>query len=543
MSLVITTFIAHKQEKKESYRFAFWPAIKPVSMKTEIDQNYFLVLDGIKDKIRRAQYKAVVAANNELLQLYWEIGMVIAQKEVEKGWGSKVVELLSADLRKEFPGKRGYSTRNLRYMRNFALAYPDFQILQQVAAKLPWFHLCTLLDRVKNAEEREFYIVKAVENGWSRNVLELQIEFQLHKRTGQAINNFKNVIPEPQSGLAIEAFKNPYVFDFLGIEEKMLERDLEKALLQNITKFLLELGSGFAFVSQQTAIDVDEEEFFPDLIFYHLKLRRYVVIDLKMKDFKPEYAGKMSFYLSVFDNQYKTENDEPSIGLLLCKGAKKIIAEYALQGINQPIGVSTFILKGQPLPSELKDALPPIKAIEEKIEREIEKQKNWVDEKIEKLKKTAVERGEEHIQISRSPAVISDIFDSNILPLFEEILPEIQKLNELFMKYRLSWSIGNTDTFDNLEAFRAFGSKLENFERLSHITFYAGFETYKAAGKNYFNLGEALEFTFNHFEFSFKWNDIIISKLYHQRLEKDEIHYVAHSFIKLFIEEIEKRLQ
>jgi predicted nuclease of restriction endonuclease-like (RecB) superfamily len=513
----------------------------------QLDKQYIDTLENIKEKIRQAQYKAVIAVNSQLLELYWEIGNIIHTRESEEGWGAKVVELLSKDLRNEFPGKRGYSSRNLRYMRDFAKEYPDFSILQPVVAKLPWAHHLIILQKVKDFNLRQFYIQKAVENSWSKSVLQIQIESQLHQRLGNAITNFKTTLTSPDSDLAKETFKSPYVFNFLSIEEKMKERDFENALLKNITKFLLELGSGFAFVMQQAPIDVDDDEFFPDLIFYHIHLRRYIVIDLKMHDFKPEFAGKMSFYLSVFDDQWKTENDNPSIGLLLCKGAKKIIAEYALRHITQPIGVSTFLFKDEPLPEEFKNDLPSIEELETEIKYVIEEQKNWVDKKIEALKEQTKNSKKEQIQISRSPEVLKDLFHSFILPIFEPLLKELSKFNELFIEHKFIWHIQNsnnskTESLESLADFISFGNKLENFNHLRGVIFHAAFKTYKAAGLIFFSIGEGFELKLNEYFYEIKLNEIKITKLYHQLLNNEETNFIKEEFIKIIISEIENRI-
>jgi predicted nuclease of restriction endonuclease-like (RecB) superfamily len=298
--------------------------------------------------------------------LYWSIGRDILARQEREGWGAHVVERLSVDLRAAFPEMKGLSSRNLKYMRAFAAAWPDQPIVQQVAAQLPWFHSCVLLDRVKNPGHREWYARKAIEHGWSRSVLIAQIETGLHKRAGKALTNFLATLPRPRSDLAQQTLKDPYVFDFLSLGPEAQERDLERGLLQHVRDFLLELGVGFAFVGSQVKLMVDGEDFFLDLLFFHLKLRCCIVIELKAGEFKPEYAGKMNFYLSAVDAQLRGEGDEPSIGLVLCKEKNKLIVEYALRDVKKPIGVSAYRLL-EKLPARLKGSLPTVEELEAEL--------------------------------------------------------------------------------------------------------------------------------------------------------------------------------
>ncbi|MBI4828886.1 MAG: DUF1016 domain-containing protein [Nitrospinae bacterium] len=326
-------------------------------------QDYTHLLEDLKGRIRAAQVRAGLAANRELVLLYWEIGRRILDSQRKEGWGAKVVERLAQDLRHEFPEMKGFSPRNLKYMRMFAEAYRDGAFVQQVAAQIPWFHNCVLMDRIKNFIEREWYIRQTIQNGWSRNVLVHQIESGLHKRQGEAVSNFDRALPAPQSELARQILKDPYVFDFLTIGEEAKERDVEKALLEQIRAFLLELGVGFAFVGSQYHLEAGGENFYIDLLFYHLRLRCYVVIELKVGEFKPEYAGKMNFYLSAVDDLLHHKDDQPSIGIILCKAKNKVIVEYALRDTRKPIGVSGYKLT-ETLPKKLKRDLPGIEELE-----------------------------------------------------------------------------------------------------------------------------------------------------------------------------------
>lgn len=324
-------------------------------------------LRGLKERIRIAQVRAALAVNQELVLLYWEIGGEILSRQQQQGWGAKVIDRLAKDLRKEFPDIKGFSPRNLKYMRAFAETYPDQQIVQQVVAQIPWGHSCTLLDKVKDPTQRLWYIQKTLEHGWSRAVLVHQIESGLYQRQGQAITNFEQTLPEPQSDLAQHLLKDPYNFDFLSLGQEAQERDLERALIEHIRDFLLELGVGFAFVGSQYYLEVEGDDFYIDLLFYHLRLRCYVVIDLKMTPFQPEYSGKMNFYVSAVDDLLRHSDDQPTIGIILCKGKKKTVVEYALRDMNKPIGVSSYQLRDS-LPEPLKGNLPTVEQLEMELE-------------------------------------------------------------------------------------------------------------------------------------------------------------------------------
>lgn len=324
-------------------------------------------LTELKMRIHSAQQRAAIAVNRELVLLYWQVGREILARQTEQGWGAKVIEKLSQDLRSAFPEMKGFSPRNLKYMRAFAEAWPDEQFVQQAVARLPWGHNLVLLDRLPGPETRRWYAAKALEHNWSRNVLVMQIEARLLERSGTAVTNFPATLPKPQSDLARESLKDPYRFDFLGLTDRAQERAIEDALTAHVTEFLLELGAGFAYVGRQVLLDVGGDEFFIDLLFYHLKLRCYVVIELKSGKFKPEHLGQLSFYLTAIDMQVKQPEDNPTIGLLLCKSKNKIVAEYALRESSQPLGVAEYQLV-ESLPPDLEGNLPSI----EQIERELE---------------------------------------------------------------------------------------------------------------------------------------------------------------------------
>ena len=333
----------------------------------EIVAGYATFLGDLKDRIRKAQVRAALSVNRELILLYWQIGLGILERQRTERWGSKVIDQLSRDLRREFPAIKGFSLRNLKYMRAFAESFGNEEFVQQVAAQIPWFHNCLLLDKISNQQEREWYIGKTIEHGWSRAVLALQIESGLYRRQGKALTNFANTLPVPQSDLAQQVLKDPYNFDFLGLGEEASERDLEQTLVLHVRKFLLELGVGFAFVGQQYHLEVGDQDFYIDLLFYHLKLRCYVVIELKAVEFQPEFVGKINFYLSAVDDLLRHPDDKPSIGIILCKSKNKVVAEYSLRDTNKPIGVSSYQLT-EALPESLRGSLPSIEELESELE-------------------------------------------------------------------------------------------------------------------------------------------------------------------------------
>lgn len=332
--------------------------------------SYTSIFSSLKEKILYSQNRAINSVNKELVLLYWEIGNVILQNQSQQGWGAKIIDSLSDDLKKAFPSMKGFSVRNLKYMRQFAYNYPHKKIVQELLAQLSWYHNLTIMQKLKDDEVRKWYVSKAIENGWSKSVLVHQIESDLYERAeNKKITNFDKTLVNPHSELAQETLKDPYIFDFLSLQEKAKEKDIEKQLVKHITKFLLELGSGFAFVGNQYKIETKNRDYFIDLLFYHLKLKCYFVIELKNVAFKPEFAGKLNFYLSAVDDLVKSETDNPTIGLILCKSKDKIEAEYSLRDINKPIGISEYHIT-RSIPTELKSTLPTIEQIEEQLDNE-----------------------------------------------------------------------------------------------------------------------------------------------------------------------------
>lgn len=332
-------------------------------MENNIDSNkYKEIFENVRSEILKSQYKAIQTVNKELIFMYWHIGRIIVDNSK---WGNKFIDNLSMDLKLEFPNITGFSIRNLKYMKKIAEEYPDFEFVQQVVAQIPWGHNIILLDKVKDIEERKWYINQSIINGWSRSLLMMQIESKLYQRQviAKKVTNFPMTLPDMQSDLAIQTLKDPYIFDFISLKGKVKELEIENAMIDKIKDVLVELGKGFAFVGEQYKITVSEKDYFIDLLFYHLRLKCYIVVELKAREFEPTDAGQINFYLSAIDDLVKDETDNPTIGLLLCKNKDNFTAEYALRNINSPIGVSEYKLL-EDMPEYLQAQLPNVEEIE-----------------------------------------------------------------------------------------------------------------------------------------------------------------------------------
>lgn len=354
---------------------------------------YGKLLDEIKNRIRQGQTRAMWAANSEMLATYWDVGRMISDRQDQEGWGAGVLPRLAKDLHNELPEIKGFSVTNLKLMVQFYKEYQDViaisqravgqlqatkkgqppvaqlddaEKVKQLVSQIPWAHNIVLMQKIKDLSIRYWYMQQVLEQGWSRDVLVAMIKSNVHKRHGKATSNFKARLSAPQSDLVQQTLKDPYIFDFMTLEEPFHERELETGLIKHLEKFLIELGQGFAFVGRQYHVEVSDNDFYIDLLFYHLKLRSYIAIELKKGPFKPEYAGKMNFYCSVVDDKLSDENDNPTIGLILCQDRDRILAEYALRDINKPIGVSGYELT-QKLPAKLKSSLPSVKQIESEL--------------------------------------------------------------------------------------------------------------------------------------------------------------------------------
>lgn len=336
---------------------------------SEMGTDYKDFIEKIKENIKSQRYQIVRQANANMICMYWQIGKMIVQKQKEEGWGTKVIDRISFDLKKAFPDMKGFSTRNIKYMQKLAITWENEIIVQQLVAQLPWGINIALMDKLSSKEERIWYAKKALENGWSRNVLLFQIESALYSRTGKSVNNFQIALPPTDSDMVNQIFKDPYLFDFLGTDAPRREVELERKLTEHIQEFLLELGQGFAFVGRQVHLEVGGDDFYIDLLFYHLKLRCYVVIELKACDFEPGFVSQLNMYQNVVNAVLKHPDDNPTIGLLLVKGKNKTVVEYSLEGYNNPIGVADWEHKlTTAIPEDIQTSLPTI----EQIERELE---------------------------------------------------------------------------------------------------------------------------------------------------------------------------
>ncbi len=354
-----------RRARGRSRQEAIFPA---APSRAELPADYLSTLADIKQRIQDRRLRVVVSANASMVGLYWDIGRLILDRQANAGWGAKVIDRLSADLREAYPDMKGFSPRNLKYMRAFAAAWPDAEIVQRVVARLPWRQNIALLERLDNPETRIWYAEQALQHGWSQPILRTQIDNRARERHGKAISNFPKTLPPVDSDMAEQVFKDPYLFDFLGTADPRREREVEQALVDHIQRFLLELGAGFAFVGRQVLLEVGDQDFFVDLLFYHLKLRCFVVVELKAVPFEPAFVGQLNLYLSAADDLLRHPDDKPTIGLLLCRSKNKIVVEYALRSLAKPIGVAEWETKlVERLPDDLRGSLPTVEEIEAEL--------------------------------------------------------------------------------------------------------------------------------------------------------------------------------
>jgi predicted nuclease of restriction endonuclease-like (RecB) superfamily len=552
-------------------------------MSSELDKDYGFILQELKEKIRQARLRASVVVNVQLLQVYWEIGQTILEQQDNRGWGAKIIDKFAADLKMEFEDMKGLSPRNLRYMRDFAKAYPGFSIWQpptaklqgnqyheasivqqpaaqlqnvdiqsiaiwqHVAAKLPWGHHQVILDRLKIADERIFYIRQCVQQAWSRNVLVHQIESGLYKRQGALTNNFKQAIPDYEGDLTQQLFKDPYQLDFIVLGTAAKERDLENAMINNITRVLIELGDGFAFMGRQYRLEAGGQEYFLDLLFYHTKLRRHVVIDLKIGDFMPEYAGKMNFYLGVADDKLKGPQDEASIGLILCKTKNKIIAEYALRDTSKPIGIAEYRINER-LPEDIKGELPSIEEIEEKLDLEIQENLSAIDKRLKAVKEKVKSMQTEELQTPATLPILQDIFDKSLKPLFQQILLKFSSdFQNEFMTQRAMWQLKDKLVY-GIEDVEAFWKKGENLKSTNELVFQYWLCGLKKIGTENVDAYLSLKFWMQTYWYGFSLSDHnqeqpFLKKMYHQRLSKEETQSILDLMVSKVLDRIEWALE
>ena len=548
-------------------------------MVSNIEHKYSSILSGLKEKIRAARQRAALAVNTVLLQVYWEIGRTILDQQEEEGWGTKIIDRLANDLKTEFPDMKGLSVRNLKYMRAFAEAYPQFMqvplaqiedipsmvivpqvaaqmqntyiqgdiIVQAALAQLTWYHHITILDKIKDPDIRTFYIQKTIENGWSRDMMVHQIESGLHNRQGALSHNFKNTLPEYQSDLTQQLFKDPYYFDFLTLSENAKERDLENALISHVINVLKELGDGFAFIARQYNMQAGEKDYFIDLLFYHTKLHRHIAIELKIGDFEPEYVGKMNLYLGLLDDKLKTERDDPAIGLILCKTKDKIVAEYALRDTTKPIGIAEYKIS-QLLPEDIKGELPSIEDIEQKLDEEIKEHASPAEKKMDTLKQKLANLKNEEIQTPASHENILDLYINGLKPLYQELILKLEPLEKEFSFRKIQWLglQGNTisDSYEELE------SQWFNQESpRPNYTIYFNYNLYglKKSGTEAIGCGFQLLFVQDDFSYGFQLINYnqqpFFKKLYHQPLTIEDRDYIIDIVQTFLIEEVERRIE
>ena len=344
---------------------ATFPVPSPAA---EMPGDYGATLADIKQRVSAQRLRVVITANTAMIELYWDIGRTILDRQRNVGWGARIIDRLSADLREAYPDMQGFSPRNLKYMRAFAATWPDASIVQAPLAQLTWYHNVALLERLDNAEDRLWYARQTLVHGWSRNVLTLQIDNRAHARAGKTISNFTKTLPPAESDMAVQVFKDPYLFDFLGTADPRREREVEQALIDHLQRFMLELGTGFAFVGRQVHLEIGDQDFYLDLLFYHLKLRCFVVIELKTVPFDAAFVGQLNLYLSATDDLLRHPDDKPTIGLLLCRSNNKLVVEYALRDLDKPIGVAQWATRlVDSLPKDLESSLPTVAQIEAEL--------------------------------------------------------------------------------------------------------------------------------------------------------------------------------
>ncbi|MEQ1798261.1 MAG: PDDEXK nuclease domain-containing protein [Lacibacter sp.] len=518
--------------------------------------SYHQIVEALKEKIRFRRMNAVLTANIQMLALYWEIGNTIKEQESSKGWGAKVVEQLARDLRAEFPDFKGLSARNLRYMRDFSIAWPELSmlqqpvatnvhssILQQPVAKLPWGHNCLILDKLKLREERLFYAEKTLENNWSRNVLAHQIELKLFQRKGMLLNNFSHTLPAAHSDLAMELFKDPYKFDFFQLSEDAHERDLENALVAHMSHFLLEMGKGFAYVGRQVYFEQGGKDYYIDLLLYHLKLHCFVVLELKVGDFKPEYTGKMSFYLSMIDDKLKTDEDKPSIGLILCKNKNNVTVEYALRSIHKPIGVADYEVNfTKAIPENLKADLPTIEALELELKKEVEINQRPIDGKIENLKAIVADLGKAEMQEVKEDRLLFELFSVTIISIIDRLNLILRDIFPMFQESWICPMINGEEERHN--AARNFQHYLKQPLGISSVGIFASFQGFKLGGINTFSAEYRLLIDLDKFKYSIgpvnPRKEIWMEKLYGESWTDTELDTLSERWAEWIIDGIKE---
>lgn len=537
-------------------------------------KNYVLWLGEIKERIRTSQQKAALAVNRELLDLYWFIGGSLASKQTE--WGDKFIENLARDLKVEFPDMKGFSKSNLKNMRRWFEYYsvnsqmgqqavgqlqidPKFINAQQGVAQssdlsqqpvdqnlrallysIPWGSHIVILTKAKSPDEAFFYIVKTIQNSWSRSNLEQHINTDLYNRQGKALTNFALTLPEPQADLAQEIIKNPYNFDFLTLAEDARELEVERALIQHLKKFMLELGKGFAYVGNQYNLNVDGDDFFLDLLFFNYNLNRFVIFELKVGDFKPEFAGKLNMYVNTVNEKVKLPHHEETIGVLLCKTPNETVVKYSLKGINSPLGVSEYTFQTI-LPEEIAAELPTIEQLEEEIATEMEELKDPLDEKRAKILELIQSKAKEEVKLQRSQEIIGDFVDKTLHSIREKIIQLLEKqgVRDWFLTFKEEFMIDN-QIYEYKTDFNIFSQNDSNIHQIGYEINLNGF---KSAGINTFGCRERIVFNFHQYVFTITLHHQDRSfkeYLYSHELTDSEITEISTAFVGDLMDQIHR---
>lgn len=547
-------------------------------IKKSADFDYSRLLTELKKKIKTAQAKAILTVNAQLLILYWEIGKLILEQQKNTGWGAKIIDQLAIDIKIEFPHETGFSIRNLKYMRAFAQAYPDFvhkqmlnvlpnkgksikekeksivqvplaqlenknpdQFVQVLLAQIPWYHHITLLQKVKNMEERLFYMQKTIENGWSQSVMALHIKDKLYQRQGALINNFDVSLQLHDSDLVKETFKNPYFLDFLMLREDAKEKDIERGLIEHLKKFMRELGRGFAYVGNQYNLQVDGDEFFLDLLFYNTKLHCYVIFELKVGDFKAEYAGKLNFYINTVDEKIRGKEDKQTIGILLCKTPNETVVKYALKGIKTPLGVAEYEF-AKSIPKQIGQELPTAEELENELEKEYEELKSPTQKKADALKEKLDSLEAEEIKQKTNATVVQQLYENSWSVLFADIIKKLQEFNKYFLSSNYYYQ-GLLASLIEKESIN------DEFVKRHHQThFIYRFEALKKAGVESFDIHIQLILHLSEYWYGFAlmgYNNqqVFFSNMYHKQLTKRDIQEISDTVIEYVTDEIEQRLE
>jgi len=520
--------------------------------------NYQDFIDRLKKQIQSARIKAVIAANSELLQLYWWLGDAILKQQTAEGWGAKVISRIALDLKDAFPDMKGISERNLKYMRAFALAYPQFvQVslaqmesegnymdlpkVQDPLAQITWYHHITLLDKIKDEPTRRFYIAKTIENGWSRDMMVNQIEAALHLRQGKIQHNFSNTLPAAKSDLAIELFKDPYKFDFFQLTQEANERELEDALVSHIYKFLLEMGKGFAFMGRQFHLEKGGQDYYLDLLFYHTKLRCHIILELKIGDFKPEYAGKMNFYLSAFDDAYRLSEDGPTIGIILCKSKNKVTAEYALRDVNKPMGIAEYNLT-EAIPEDLKGELPSIEDLEEELEKELKITSGPVYEKVNNLKHMVGQLTSGEIKEKYSAQNVQYLFNDVLFALEKNTKILLEPIIDMFFESSINYSINGNSSFmtpTDLEGLLLRGDIIHQIGLVMEL------KGFKKDNVNTFNCFSSLNFNLGKFKYQVgdSKQSIWYNYSYDFKPSENDLHAIVERWVENIVDDITRSIK